>query len=61
MRRPSLIKTIRSLAADGYCVVFISHKLDEVCAVADRVTVLARGKVVATSSPPRRTGTRSPG
>lgn len=42
----SLIKTIRSLAADGYCVVFISHKLDEVRAVADRVTVLARGKVV---------------
>ena len=42
----NLIKTIRSLAANGYCVIFISHKLDEVRAVADRVTVMARGKVV---------------
>ena len=42
----SLIKTLRSLAAGGYCVVFISHKLDEVRAVADRVTVMARGKIV---------------
>lgn len=42
----NLIKTIRALAASGYCVVFISHKLDEVRAVADRVTVMARGKVI---------------
>ncbi len=42
-----LIGTLRGLAADGFCVVFISHKLDEVLAVADRVTVLRRGRVVA--------------
>lgn len=43
-----LIRTLRGMAAEGFCVVFISHKLDEVLAVADRVTVLRRGKTVAT-------------
>jgi general nucleoside transport system ATP-binding protein len=43
-----LIRTLRGMAAEGFCIVFISHKLDEVLAVADRVTVLRRGKVVAT-------------
>ena len=41
-----LVRTLRGLAADGFCIVFISHKLDEVLAVADRVTVLRRGRVV---------------
>jgi general nucleoside transport system ATP-binding protein len=44
----NLILTLRDMAGDGFCVIFISHKLDEVLAVADRVTVLRRGKVVAT-------------
>jgi ABC-type uncharacterized transport system ATPase subunit len=44
----NLILTLRDMAADGFCVIFISHKLDEVLAVADRVTVLRRGKVVMT-------------
>ncbi len=43
-----LIRTLRAMAAEGFCVVFISHKLDEVLAVADRVTVLRRGRAVAT-------------
>ena len=43
-----LIATLRRMAANGYCIVFISHKLDEVLAVADRITVLRRGKTVAT-------------
>ncbi|MDP9367307.1 MAG: ATP-binding cassette domain-containing protein, partial [Chloroflexota bacterium] len=43
-----LIRTLRAMAAEGYCVVFISHKLDEVLAVADLVTVLRRGRTVAT-------------
>ncbi len=46
-----LIRTLRALAAEGFCVVFISHKLDEVLAVADRITVMRRGKVVATTTP----------
>jgi general nucleoside transport system ATP-binding protein len=44
----ALFETIRALAADGRTVIFISHKLHEVKAVADRVTVLRRGRSVAT-------------
>ena len=46
----ALFETIRALVADGRTVIFISHKLNEVKAVADRVTVLRRGKSVATVS-----------
>jgi general nucleoside transport system ATP-binding protein len=46
-----LIRTLRELAAQGFCVVFISHKLDEVLEVADRISILRRGKVVATTTP----------
>jgi simple sugar transport system ATP-binding protein len=45
-----LIRTLRQMAAVGYCIIFISHKLDEVLAVADRITVLRRGRVAATLS-----------
>jgi simple sugar transport system ATP-binding protein len=47
----SLIQTLRGMAAQGFSVVFISHKLDEVLAVADRVSVLRRGRIVATTTP----------
>jgi ABC-type uncharacterized transport system ATPase subunit len=46
----ALFETIRAMAADGRTVIFISHKLHEVKAVADRVTVLRRGRAVATAS-----------
>jgi simple sugar transport system ATP-binding protein len=42
----ALFDTVRAMAADGKAVVFISHKLREVVAVADRVTVLRDGHVV---------------
>nr|MBA2530150.1 ABC transporter ATP-binding protein [Euzebyales bacterium] len=42
----ALFVTLRTMAADGKAVVFISHKLGEVMAVADRVTVLRDGHVV---------------
>ncbi len=45
-----LFETIRAMAADGRTVIFISHKLHEVKAVADRVTVLRRGRSEATVS-----------
>lgn len=40
--------TLRHLADDGRAVIFISHKLDEVLAFSDRVTVLRGGRNVAT-------------
>ncbi|WP_366554145.1 ABC transporter ATP-binding protein [Aquibaculum sediminis] len=42
-----LFETLRRLAAGGLAVVFISHKLHEVLAISQRVTVLRSGKVVA--------------
>jgi simple sugar transport system ATP-binding protein len=44
----ALFETVRAMAHEGRTVIFISHKLHEVKAVADRVTVLRRGKSVAT-------------
>ncbi len=44
----TLFVTLRQIAAEGRTVVFISHKLREVLAVADRVTVLRAGRAVAT-------------
>ncbi|MDP8910794.1 MAG: ATP-binding cassette domain-containing protein, partial [Actinomycetota bacterium] len=43
-----LFDIIRGLKARGTSIVFISHKLHEVLAIADRITVLRRGKAVAT-------------
>jgi general nucleoside transport system ATP-binding protein len=43
-----LFEIIRSLQADGKSIIFISHKLNEVLAIADRITVLRRGKTIET-------------
>ncbi|MGG6263695.1 ABC transporter ATP-binding protein [Leptolyngbya sp. AN03gr2] len=43
-----LMTTLRQLAAQGTSIIFISHKLNEVMAVCDRVTVLRDGQAVAT-------------
>jgi simple sugar transport system ATP-binding protein len=50
-----LIKTLRAMAAEGKSIVFISHKLNEVMHVADRVTVLRQGKVTAAAVPTAET------
>ena len=42
-----LFATLRSMTEDGRSIVFISHKLHEVMAIADRVTVLRQGKLTA--------------
>ena len=54
----SLLQTLRGMASQGFSVVFISHKLDEVLEVADRVSVLRRGQIVATT-PPAETDRRT--
>ncbi len=46
-----LFRTLRSMVAEGASVVFISHKLAEVSQIADRVTVMRRGKVTAARIP----------
>ncbi|MBA2313379.1 MAG: ABC transporter ATP-binding protein [Actinobacteria bacterium] len=46
-----LFQNLRKLKKDGKTVVFISHKLDEVLDIADRITVLRRGKVVGETRP----------
>jgi ABC-type uncharacterized transport system ATPase subunit len=43
-----LFKAIAALKQQRKSVVFISHKLKEVCAISDRITVLKRGRVVGT-------------
>jgi len=46
-----LFRTLRSMVDDGASVVFISHKLAEVSRIADRVTVMRRGRVTAAGIP----------
>ena len=46
-----LLEIMRSLRADGKSIVFISHKLKEVKAIADRITVIRHGKVVGAADP----------
>jgi general nucleoside transport system ATP-binding protein len=46
-----LFDTLRTMRADGYTFLFISHKLDEVRAIADSITVIRRGTTVGTVDP----------
>jgi ABC-type uncharacterized transport system ATPase subunit len=43
-----LFQILRSLTDEGLSIIFISHKLEEVLEIADRVTVLRRGKLIST-------------
>jgi len=43
-----LFEILASLKADGMSIIFISHKLNEVLEIADRITVLRRGKKIDT-------------
>jgi sodium transport system ATP-binding protein len=42
---------IRKLKAEGKCVVFSSHVMQEVSALCDRIVVVAHGRVVADGTP----------
>ena len=46
-----LMEIMRSLKARGTSIVFITHKLREVKAIGDKITVIRRGKVVGTAPP----------
>jgi general nucleoside transport system ATP-binding protein len=46
-----LLNIMRTLKSKGTSIIFITHKLREVKAVADRISVIRRGKVVGTTSP----------
>ncbi len=46
-----LFRAMRSLVAEGKSIIFITHKLKEVFAIADHITVLRNGKVVGTTTP----------
>ena len=43
-----LFEIIRGLTDQGKSIIFISHKLNEVTEIADRITVLRRGKKIET-------------
>jgi simple sugar transport system ATP-binding protein len=46
-----LFEIMRSLAASGRSILFITHKLKEVLAIADRITVMRLGAVIGTTAP----------
>jgi simple sugar transport system ATP-binding protein len=46
-----LFDILRSLAKEGKAIIFITHKLGEVIDIADLITVMRHGKVVATTTP----------
>lgn len=46
-----LFEIMGSLSAQGISIIFITHKLKEVLAIADRITVLRNGRVVGTTTP----------
>ncbi|NED95149.1 ABC transporter ATP-binding protein [Phytoactinopolyspora alkaliphila] len=54
----ALFSNLAELRAAGLSVIFISHKLDEVRQVADRITVIRRGSTVATVDDPQATSSR---
>ncbi|PSJ64797.1 sugar ABC transporter ATP-binding protein [Kumtagia ephedrae] len=45
-----LFETVRTLKRDGVATIFISHRLDELYAICDRVTVMRDGRTVAVSA-----------
>lgn len=53
----SLFESFRELTHQGKGIIFITHKLDEVLQVADRITVIRRGKVIETM--PREGATKA--
>jgi ribose transport system ATP-binding protein len=53
----NLFRVIRELTARGIAVIYISHRLEEIREIGDRVTVLKDGRTSAVNLPARTTGT----
>ena len=53
-----LLRIVRQLREEGRAILFVSHRLDEVCSVANRVTVLRGGERIVTLTAAEITGTR---
>jgi ribose transport system ATP-binding protein len=53
----NLFRVVRELTASGVAVVYISHRLDEIRQIGDRITVLKDGRTVATGLPVSETPT----
>jgi len=51
-QRAKLFVTLKALAEEGMSVIFVSHKLEEVADLCERVTVMTRGKVVGEADLP---------
>ena len=56
----ALFVNLRELRASGHTILFISHKLDEVLAIADDITVMRRGATVGEADPAPRRSASSP-
>jgi ribose transport system ATP-binding protein len=54
----NLFRIVGDLTADGVAVVYISHRLEEIRRIGDRVTVLKDGRAVAVGLPAKSTPTR---
>ncbi|MFY1687188.1 sugar ABC transporter ATP-binding protein [Plantactinospora sp. WMMB782] len=54
----NLFRIIRELTAQGIAVIYISHRLEEIREIGDRVTVLKDGRTTAANLPARTTPTR---
>jgi sodium transport system ATP-binding protein len=51
MATRSLRQFLRDLKAEGRCVLFSTHIMQEVAALCDRIVIIARGRVIAAGSP----------
>ena len=54
-----LFRIMRELTARGVSIIFITHKLKEVLAVADHIGVLRQGRLVGIAKPETSTGSQS--
>jgi ribose transport system ATP-binding protein len=53
----NLFRVMRDLTAEGVAIIYISHRLEEIREIGDRITVLKDGRTVATGLPARETPT----